>query len=46
MNTYTNNKICLSTRILVSISRVYNQIKLYQVLLNNICYCIITLIQI
>ena len=26
MNTYTNNKICLSTCILVSISPVYKQI--------------------
>ena len=26
MNSYTNNKICLSTRILVSISPVYKQI--------------------
>ena len=46
MNKYTNNKICLSTRILVSISPVYKQIYLYQVLTNNKYYCIFTLIQI
>ena len=46
MNSYTNTKICISTHILVSISQVYVQIYLYQVLIMNSYYCIITLIQI
>ena len=45
MNSNTNIKICLSTRILVSISPVYIQIYLYQALLKN-NYFIITLIHI
>ena len=40
MNSYTNTKICISTHILVSISQVYVQIKLYQVLIMNSYYCI------
>ena len=32
MNTYTNNKTCFCTRILVSISQVYKQIYLHQLL--------------
>ena len=46
MNTYTITKIFISTHILVSISLVYVQIYLYQVLTNNNYYCIITLIRI
>ena len=41
MNSYTNNKICLSTHIRVNISLVYVQIYLYQVFKKNSYYCII-----
>ena len=41
MNSNTNNKICLNTHILVSISLVYIQIYLYQVFKKNSYYCII-----
>ena len=34
MNSNTSNKVCISTHRLVSISLVYIQTKLYQVLIN------------
>ena len=36
MNSDKNNKVFISTHIIVSISQVYIQIKLYQVLINII----------
>ena len=45
MNSYTNTKVCISTHKRVSISLVYVQKYLYQILININYYCIITLIQ-